>query len=362
MSASSPPSAHPATVSTLPEDPISLTIIVPIRNGATTLRECLRPLKETADAEIIVIDDASSDGSAAIAGAAGVTVIRCAHPRNAAAARNMGAAAGRGTVFVFVDADVVVHRDALARIVRCFRERPEVTAVFGSYDDQPPSGGLVSRYRNLLHHYFHQRASARAETFWSGLGAIRAAAFRRVGGFAEGNWPGGSIEDIEFGRRLTGAGLEIRLDRALLGTHLKEWTARTMVVTDVFLRALPWSRLILREGAMPNTLNTARDQRASVILACLAPLSFFAGFYSRLFWLAAPVLVVGMVALNRQLFALLRAKGGWAFMLGCIPLHLVYLLSGGLGFGIALGEHVMIAAARRIRWRERIVRKPMQAR
>ena len=48
-----------------------------------------------------------------------------------------------------------------------------VETLFGSYDDDPPAPGLVSRYKNLLHHHVHQNGRPDASTFWAGCGAIR---------------------------------------------------------------------------------------------------------------------------------------------------------------------------------------------
>jgi len=58
--------------------------------------------------ECIVVDDGSTDGSAAIARAAGATVARVAQPARPSRARNAGAARARGEILLFVDADVVV--------------------------------------------------------------------------------------------------------------------------------------------------------------------------------------------------------------------------------------------------------------
>ena len=58
-----------------------------------------------------------------------------------------------------------------------------LAAVLGSYDDRPPASGLVARYRNLLHHFVHQRSRREATTFWTGLGAVRRDAFAALGGF-----------------------------------------------------------------------------------------------------------------------------------------------------------------------------------
>src|SRR6187402_757974 len=54
-----------------------------------------------------------------------------------AAARNRGAAGCQADVLVFVDSDVEVHPEALALIERRFAADPELTALFGAYDDDP---------------------------------------------------------------------------------------------------------------------------------------------------------------------------------------------------------------------------------
>ena len=150
-------------------------------------------------------------------------------------------------MLVFVDSDVEVHADALARIRAAFADDPGLTAVFGSYDDAPP-GGTVAAFRNLLHHHVHQRGAGPASTFWSGLGAIRRDAFLAAGGFDGERFPHPSIEDVDLGARLVADGARIVLDPAIQGTHLKAWTLRSMVRTDFARRGVPWVALLLRSG------------------------------------------------------------------------------------------------------------------
>src|SRR5207249_8693541 len=123
------------------------------------------------------------------------------------------------------------------------------------YDDQPAAGGLVSDFRNLLHHHVHQEGAGPATTFWAGLGAIRRDAFLAFGGFDDKRFPRPSIEDIDLGARVVERGGRIVLDPRIQGKHLKRWTIATMVRTDFRDRGLPWVELLLARPADTTTLN-----------------------------------------------------------------------------------------------------------
>ncbi|MDQ4040546.1 MAG: glycosyltransferase family 2 protein, partial [Actinomycetota bacterium] len=174
-------------------------------------------------------------------------------------ARNAGARHASGDVLVFVDADVAVRPDAFVRIRRAFAADPELTALFGAYDDAPAAPGVVPGFRYLLHHHIHREAAGPATTFWSGLGAVRRERFLDCGGFDEGRlW----MEDVEFGLRLSATGGRILLDPEVQGTHLKSLTLRQMLVSDLRSRGVPWVILMLHRRERSTTLNLAWRHRA----------------------------------------------------------------------------------------------------
>jgi glycosyltransferase involved in cell wall biosynthesis len=311
-----------------------MSVIVPVHGNARELSECVAALRRDAGiaTEIIVVDDASPDDAARVGERFGARVIRLERNSGPAAARNHGAGAAHGAVLFFVDADVIVAPGAIERVARTFAAYPDVAAVFGSYDSKPRARGLVSQYRNLLHHFMHQTGNREASTFWAGCGAIRRAAFEAVGGFDPQRFPRPSIEDIELGVRLRRAGYRILLDPDLQGTHLKRWTLATAVRTDVFSRALPWSRLVLETRDIPNDLNLRRSQRLCGALVALAGLGLAVSPIHRQGLLVAAGAAAAVVLLNRDLFAFFARQRGLAFAGACVPLHLLYYLYSSLSY------------------------------
>ncbi len=331
----------------------SISVIVPVYNGGRQLRLCLDAIAASvcdAPFELIVADDCSTDASGDAARARGAEVVRLAKRSGPAAARNRGAERARGGVLFFIDADVVVRPDTLARVADALRERPEVAAVFGSYDDAPADAGIVSRYKNLLHHYVHQHSNEEAATFWAGCGAVRRAAFDAAGGFDESRYARPSIEDIELGCRLRRRGLRIRLDKALQVKHLKRWTLASLARTDIFSRAVPWSRLIFEGGGrIPDDLNLRTRDRASAALAVASvALVVSSGFAFAWRAEAAAALVVAALAalaavlfLNRRLFGFFRRLHGARFAAPAYALHLLYFLYSSAAFAFCFCEHAL---------------------
>jgi GT2 family glycosyltransferase len=310
-----------------------VSVIVPVCNNSRDLEQSLAAVLSSPypNAELIVVDDGSIDDSALVAARLGARVLHLDRNSGPSSARNLGAREATGDILFFVDADVVVAPDAMERVAGTFESSPNTAAVIGSYDENPRAKGLVSEYRNLLHHFVHQHGEPAASTFWSACGAIRRSVFEEVGGFDEQRFPR-CIEDIELGYRLRRAGHDILLDKGLQGTHLKRWTLRSMIRTDVCCRAIPWTRLILETKSAPDDLNLRDGQRASVGLLGIAILSLFGALFRPEALVAAVLALLLVLMLNRALYVFLAQRRGWLFAAGSACLHLLYFVYGGLAY------------------------------
>ena len=129
---------HPVRVRLYPVVPAppvrALTVIVPAYNEAATLADTLRSLQaQTVPvAEIIVVDDGSTDGTSAVARACGVTVVRPpANTGSKAGAQNTALPHVRTPFAMAIDADTTLAPDAVGQLLAAFDD-PRVAAVCGS--------------------------------------------------------------------------------------------------------------------------------------------------------------------------------------------------------------------------------------
>jgi rSAM/selenodomain-associated transferase 2 len=168
-----------------------ISIIVPARNEAAGIRVFLEQLRErAAAAEIIVVDGASSDGTAEIARAWCDRLVET--ERGRARQMNAGALVAEGKTFWFLHADGEVPRDAIDQIQRVLRDPrnaggyfriqlPPDRFVYRLTDGFAHYAGLLLRIRFGDHGFFCRRTS-----------------FQEIGGFPEVPL----MEDAEFFRKL----------------------------------------------------------------------------------------------------------------------------------------------------------------
>ena len=110
-----------------------VSVIIPCRNGANTVAAAVRSALEQSvrPHEVIVVDDASNDATAAVAEHAGARVVRNETRRNAGGSRNAGIDGSTGEFIAFLDADAVADREWLHVAGKILDDDSSIAAVGG---------------------------------------------------------------------------------------------------------------------------------------------------------------------------------------------------------------------------------------
>ncbi len=188
-------------------DTVSVSVIVPALDEAEVLASCLAALTEQTvprdTYEIILVDDGSTDSTAAVGEEWGARVIRQKR-QGPAAARNRGAQAARGDLLLFTDADCVPSPDWIAQMTRPFSD-PHVVGVKGTYKTRQRS--LVARFVQIEYEDKYERMEEFQEIDFidTYAAAYRREVFLQHGGF-DTAFPTASVEDQELSFRLAESG------------------------------------------------------------------------------------------------------------------------------------------------------------
>ncbi|HPQ70208.1 MAG TPA: glycosyltransferase family 2 protein [bacterium] len=285
-----------------------LSVIIAAYQAEATLAQTLRSLRDCENgeqAQVIVVDDGSSDNTAAVAEQAGVVVLRRPH-QGRAAALNAGLAAAQGKWIFFIDADCLApatwYRDTLAHL--------------GDYDglggNLHPSAFTAVELAKVLRYVEEFERDIILKNAYDGVCLngnnmmIRREALATVGGFDEGYVHGA---DADLTRRLLAAGYHLLRTTKTHTVHLKIDTLRS------FLRTM-WRR--------GSTVRFGMDSGAENALTLTRAL-----LLSPLKWLAVDLMRVPRLRVFGKQVDPLRAwlapwinlLGGWATGLGRIHFY-----------------------------------------
>ncbi len=339
-----------------------ISVVIPAHNAARTLGDCLRAIRGSSytEYEVIVVDDASTDSTAQIAAQHGCRWIRVPENVGAAMAKNIGVGEAQGDIVLFTDADIIVQPDTLGLVAQDLSD-PSVAGVVGLLGKELKYGNFSSQFKNLWMYYTYARLATRADAergvgvFYTSLAAIRKGTFLGMGGF-DPNYRGASVtEDIEFGQRLLTGGHTIRLDARLAVEHLKHYTLRELLRTDL-QRAFGLSKTWLRKKLDPVQRASGQRYYASVpwFFVLGAPLAWLLPVFvvlalctkqalrsAQSWWASLALLDYAAILLfNAPFLSALRKARGWLFGLQSCLFLPVDLWVSGLGVLWALADYL----------------------
>jgi glycosyltransferase involved in cell wall biosynthesis len=241
------------------ETSLTFAVVVPAYNESVDIAstcEALLDLDPAPD-EIVFVDDASSDDTGDIIRRylvrPSMRLIVQSTNRGPAAARNAGVSATTSEVVVFVDADVLLPRDFLARLALHYEHGADSVAVEAKV---PTAHAACERFFQAQHHYLY---GDDRHVGWSQAFSCRRSLAVRAGLFAEElPVPGG--EDGEFVQRLSACTNRRVIDKTIVVHHItpntivefwRQWQGRGVAVPFVRQRMhhKTWPSLLVERGA-----------------------------------------------------------------------------------------------------------------
>ncbi len=183
----------------------SISVIIPMFNAERYIAATIQSVfdQRISPAEIIIVDDGSTDGSAAIVQTFAPRVHYLHQPNlGPAAARNLGVRQTTGDLLAFLDADDLWTADKLQRQCAALSDHPELDAVLGQIENFISPDSARSKQG-----HWPDLPPVQAG-YHAGALLIRRAAFQRVGGFDETLQSG---EFIDWWVRAVEGGLAYRV-------------------------------------------------------------------------------------------------------------------------------------------------------
>ena len=250
-----------------------LSFIIPVRNDATRLQHCLRSIAAgrvpPVQIELVVADNGSTDESAAVARAAGATVVLLPGVR-IGELRNRAVGAARGALLAFVDADHEIGPGWIQAAVSVLSD-PQVAAVGAPYQPPSPATWVQRLYNRLRRH-----PGAQEDVDWLGSGnmAVRRSAFERAGGF---DTTLETCEDVDLCRKLRGCGYRLVADARLYNVHYGDPRTLRHVFLSELWRGRDNVRVSLRAPRSWRSIVSAAIPVSTLLALALMAIGLVAG-------------------------------------------------------------------------------------
>jgi glycosyltransferase involved in cell wall biosynthesis len=312
--------------------PFSVSIIIPAYNCADTITAVLQAVRAQSwpgRLEVLLVDDGSTDRTAELA--ASFPDVRCLSQANAgpASARNAGARAARGDIFLFTDSDCLPEPDWVEKMLAGF-DCDSIAVVAGSYGIANPEDWLAAVIHDEIRFRHERLLPEFPRAFGSYNFAIRRAVFEQAGGF-DPSYRYASGEDNDLSYRILSSGRRIRFLRQAqvrhfhqsdLGAYLKEqfrhgfWRVKMYVDHPSMLRGDDYT-------FWKDIMELPAVFLAVILLFFAGPVPAFAWLF--LFWLFE-VIAAGLMMRVRN-----KVNAGTVFFLRAFA-RAAGFFSGGLAF------------------------------
>jgi glycosyltransferase involved in cell wall biosynthesis len=297
-----------------------VSVVIAARNEAGGIAGVVHAVQAQAhagyDLEIIVVDDGSTDATAAVAHEAGAQVLSLdsrLDGGNPARARNLGAASAKGDPIVFLDADCVPEDGWLAKLLAA-HERG--AAVVGGALDLPEHLSVTARcdYYCGWYHVHSKRPAGPVRNHPPGNLSVRRPVFRNSSGFTEQQPVAYAHEELAWQGEVQKAGGTIVFEPAAVVRHHNRAGLKNLLK-----RNYRWGYSAIESKAQTGAARFAWVYRhPAFLMASSIPLAIATTGYVVGCWLRAgvvePLFMLPAVLAARLAYSAGLAAGGWRWI------------------------------------------------
>jgi glycosyltransferase involved in cell wall biosynthesis len=314
-----------------------LSIIIPNRNGAATIEQCLAAVFASChdNFEVIVVDDCSTDDSVARITNFPCRLFRLPSHGGASQARNTGARQALGEIIFFLDADCLPNADTFRLAEDSARRLGPSVIIGGTYTRLPADSSFFSIFQSIYINYCESKHPEDPDYIATHAMVINTDTFWKIGGFQEHFLP--ILEDVEFSHRARRAGFRLTMNPLLLVRHIFNFTLRRSLANAV-RKSRYWTCYSLENHDLLADSGTAsRELKVNVISYAAIVLLVLLGILLQT--TAVLPLLLAIMTLNgfvqRWLLATFYQAGGGIFAItAALYYSLLYPLAVAAG-GIA---------------------------
>ncbi|WP_107766024.1 glycosyltransferase family 2 protein [Nocardioides terrigena] len=334
----------------------TVSVVIPARDEEATLPALLASLQRLGAPaiEVVVVDDGSRDATAAVALAAGATVLPATTPppgwTGKAWACHLGAETTSGDLLLFLDADTVLEPDALDGLLRLHERHGGLVSV-------QPFHAVVRPYEQLSSYFnvmallasgaFTRRPAARPMAFGPCLLTSRVD-YERAGGHAAVR--GEILDDVQLAAAYDRAGLPVLCAVGGDAIRMRSYPGGLRQLADGWTKNFASGASAAAPGPTLGAVLWISAHHAVAVGALLALVEAVTGWGASLMVGDPWVWVAAWVAVAAQLRWILRRTGAfrwwtWALFPVCL-----------LAFDVIFGWSAVHTVGRRsVRWRGRTV-------
>ena len=343
----------PATIAPEQEG-ASVRVVVPAYHAENTLKVCIEAIVNSRDVgnlEIVVADNGGNERYASSrVEQYPVKYLLCQEQASAAYARNCGAADFENGVLVFVDADVEIEKDTIAKLIHPI-QTGHADATLGNYSScNIEDLNFFQKYKQLYISKVYARNEGFVKNdFWTAICAIRADVFHGIGGF-DSSYKGAAGEDTEFGIRLSQQNWRILSVPVATGKHLHFFDALKLIKND-FRKGVRTMSLYLNKGhSFSNHRHAKKNDifavfwAVNVALTTFMAISFSGAYSYQINALLVSASLLSYLVARYELISVFL-KRNIAFLVRAIPLMYLLDLVRAFSVVIAIGVFLYLKAA-----------------